>query len=43
MGGNFAFLPEITFTQKGGKLKETVAGNTGEFDSKVSLCIDAQC
>jgi opacity protein-like surface antigen len=40
MGGNFAFLPEITFTQKGGKLKETVAGNTGEFDSKVSY-IDA--
>jgi len=36
MGGNFAFLPEATFTQKGGKLKETVAGNTGEFDSKVS-------
>lgn len=36
MGGNFAFLPEITFTQKGGKFKETVAGNTGEFDSKVS-------
>lgn len=36
MGGNFAFMPEATFTQKGGKLKETVSGNTGEFDSKVS-------
>lgn len=36
MGGGFAFMPEATFTQKGGKLKETVAGNTGEFDAKVS-------
>jgi outer membrane immunogenic protein len=40
LGGNFAFLPEITFTQKGGKVKETIDGNTGEFDSKVSY-IDA--
>jgi len=36
MGGNFAFMPEVTFTQKGGKLKETVSGNTGEFEGKVN-------
>lgn len=36
MGGGFAFLPEITFTQKGFKLKETVDGNTGEINSKIN-------
>jgi opacity protein-like surface antigen len=36
MGGNFSFLPEITFTQKGGKVKATVLDNTGEFEGKVS-------
>lgn len=36
MGGNFAFLPEATYTQKGAKVKETIEGTTGEFDGKVS-------
>lgn len=36
MGGGFAFLPEVSFIQKGAKLEETVAGNTGTFDAKVS-------
>ena len=36
LGGGFAFLPEITFTQKGFKLKETAGGNTGEINSKIN-------
>lgn len=35
LGGGFAFLPEVMYSQKGGKVKETFAGNTAEFDSKV--------
>lgn len=36
MGGNFAFLPEINFAQKGAKLKETVAGVNGEINTTLS-------
>lgn len=36
MGGGFAFLPEIIYTQKGGKVSETVDGNTGEINSSLS-------
>ncbi|MEQ7799080.1 porin family protein [Pedobacter sp. ASV1-7] len=36
MGGGFAFLPEIMYIQKGAKIKETVLGTTGEFDTKVN-------
>ncbi|TKC05072.1 porin family protein [Pedobacter frigoris] len=36
MGGGFAFLPEISYVQKGAKLEATVAGNTGTFDATVS-------
>lgn len=36
MGGGFAFLPEIMYIQKGAKIKETVSGTTGEFNTKVN-------
>lgn len=36
MGGGFAFMPEAMFIQKGAKLSESVAGNTVDFDTKVS-------
>lgn len=36
MGGGFAFLPEIMYIQKGAKVKETVSGTTGEFNTKVN-------
>jgi len=36
LGSGFAFLPEVMFIQKGAKLSETVAGNTADFDTKVS-------
>ncbi|WP_316790503.1 porin family protein [Pedobacter frigoris] len=36
MGGGFAFLPEVSFVQKGAKLEATVGGNTGKFDATVS-------
>ena len=35
MGGGFAFLPEVIYSQKGGKIKETIGANTTEFDSKL--------
>jgi len=36
MGGNFAFLPEINYAQKGAKFKESIAGVNNEIDRKVS-------
>src|SRR5215217_4744493 len=33
---NFSFLPEATYTQKGGKITETVGDNTGSIDTKIS-------
>lgn len=35
MGGGFAFLPEVIYSQKGGKIKETIGANTTEFDAKL--------
>jgi len=35
LGGGFAFLPEVIYSQKGGKVKETFGNTTSEFDSKV--------
>lgn len=36
LGASFAFLPEATFTQKGGKVEETVLGTTGKIESTVN-------
>ncbi len=36
MGTGFAFLPEATYTQKGGKVEETVLGNSGKIESTVN-------
>lgn len=36
MGGNFAFMPEINYAQKGAKFKETIVGVNNEIDRKVS-------
>ncbi|RZM29711.1 MAG: PorT family protein, partial [Pedobacter sp.] len=36
LGASFAFLPEATFTQKGGKVEETVLGTTGKIETTVN-------
>lgn len=36
MGGGFAFMPEITYTQKGAKLKETILSNKAELNAKIN-------
>lgn len=36
LGTSFAFLPEATFTQKGGKVEETILGTTGKIESTVN-------
>ncbi len=36
LGASFAFLPEATFTQKGGKIEETVGGTTGKIETTVN-------
>lgn len=36
LGNNFYFVPEINYSEKGGKLKETVEGTTGEINQKVN-------
>jgi len=36
LGSSFAFLPEATFTQKGGKVEETVLGTTGKIETTIN-------
>lgn len=36
IGNGLMFLPEVMYAQKGAKLKETVAGNTGELDTRIA-------
>lgn len=36
LGKSFHFIPEINYSEKGGKIRETVEGNTGEINQRVS-------
>lgn len=36
LGTGFAFLPEATFSQKGGKVEETVLENTGKIETTIN-------
>jgi outer membrane immunogenic protein len=36
LGSNFAFLPEATFIQKGGKVEATVDGTTGKLETDLN-------
>ena len=36
LGSSFAFLPEATFAQKGGKVEETILENTGKLETTIN-------
>jgi len=36
LGGGIALMPEVLFSQKGGKVDETIGGTRGEIDATVS-------
>jgi len=36
LGGNFKFVPEVNFSQKGGDVEGTVAGTTGKMEQRVN-------